>query len=170
MVQNWIKMMNKVIFLIKQLIYDFIIAWSFYIVNCWNFLWIKIWCKPKSQIPPGSWPKYWTSRHYPIRITIILFISAVQEVVIAMPITQLASIMPQPMPYHIVGTILTGRSGRRPWVARPGIRPTAILVEISMEGAGLLKTFLSTDMNRLKHPHIFFFTTLLSRYRLFKKY
>ena len=27
--------MNKVIFLIKQLIYDFTIAWSFYIVNFW---------------------------------------------------------------------------------------------------------------------------------------
>ena len=39
MVRNWIKMMNKFIFLIKQLIYDFPIACSFYIVNFWYFLW-----------------------------------------------------------------------------------------------------------------------------------
>ena len=46
--------MNKVIFLIKQLIYDFIIATSFYIVNFWNSLRIKISNGPKSQISTGS--------------------------------------------------------------------------------------------------------------------
>ena len=46
--------MNKVFFLIKQLIYDFIIAESFYIVNFWNSLWIKISNGPKSQISTGS--------------------------------------------------------------------------------------------------------------------
>ena len=32
--------------MIKQLICDFIIALSFYIVNFWNPLWIKTWCRP----------------------------------------------------------------------------------------------------------------------------
>ena len=32
----------------------FEMAQSFYIVKFWSSLWIKIWCKPKSQIPTGS--------------------------------------------------------------------------------------------------------------------
>ena len=78
MVRNWIKMMNKVIFLIKQLIYDFIIATSFYIVNFWNSLRIKISCRPKSLFLIGSWlfsykePKNSPLVHYPLSITTIV--------------------------------------------------------------------------------------------------
>ena len=39
----------------KQFTYGFINAQSFYIVNFWNSLWIKIWCSLKSQISTGSW-------------------------------------------------------------------------------------------------------------------
>lgn len=45
MVQNCNNILNKVIFLIKILIYDFLIAKSFYIVNFSNSLWIKICCR-----------------------------------------------------------------------------------------------------------------------------
>ena len=43
---NCNKIINKVIFLTKQIIYDFIVAQSFLIVNLWSSLWIKTWCKP----------------------------------------------------------------------------------------------------------------------------
>ena len=59
MIRNCNKITNNVSLLIKQLIYDFIIAQSFYIYcKFLNSLWIKIWCRPKSLLlAPGS-PSY----------------------------------------------------------------------------------------------------------------